>query len=128
MLTGGPVVEWATRLLPDPRHRMALLGYQDEGAPSGALRRAAQGRPPYTLTLTDEEGDQREVRVAAPVADIGLSAHADENGLVEYARRARPDAIVLVHGSDKAREKLRNRLVREGIGRQVLLDESLTLP
>ena len=37
MLTGGPVVEYARHLLPDPRNRIVLTGYQDEGAPSNAL-------------------------------------------------------------------------------------------
>ena len=52
MLTGGPVIEYARRLLPDPRHRIVLTGYQDEGAPSRALRElASSGLAPQGAAL-----------------------------------------------------------------------------
>jgi len=89
MLAGGPIVDWASRLLPNPRNRMALLGYQDEGAPGGALRRAASGRPPYSLSLRGDTGEEIVVRVAAPVIDIPLSAHADQTGLASIRRYRR---------------------------------------
>jgi len=115
MLNGGPVIEWARRLLPDPRHRMALLGYQDEGAPGGLLKKLAAGRPPYTVKLYGDAAEVFEVKVAAPVASIGLSAHADQDGLVRYAAAVRPRRIVLVHGDDDARAALCERLIREGV-------------
>jgi Cft2 family RNA processing exonuclease len=128
MLTGGPVIEWARRLLPDPRHRMALLGYQDEGAPGGLLRKLARDRPPYPVTLFDEAGKPIEVTVASSVASIGLSAHADQDGLVKYAAAVRPKRIVLVHGDDGARSTLRERLIRDGVCEDVVLDEILHVP
>lgn len=125
MLAGGPVIEWARRLLPDGRHRMALLGYQDEGAPGGLLKKLARERPPYTVTLRDEEGESFEVKVAAPVARIGLSAHADRDGLVKYAAAVRPKRILLVHGDVSARSGLRERLIREGVCQDVELGQTL---
>lgn len=128
MLTGGPVVEWARRLLPDGRHRMALLGYQDEGAPGGLVRKLARERPPYTITLRDEEGETFEVRVAAPVENIGLSAHADQDELVDYAAAVRPKQIILVHGDQDARAALRERLIRERVCAHVELGHHLRVP
>lgn len=127
MLAGGPIVEWASRLLFDPRNRMALLGYQDEEGAGGALRKAARGRPPYTLSLRGEDGDERIVQVSAPVTDIALSAHADREGLVEYAKRARPQRIVLVHGDTTAREALKARLDHDGVAPEVLLEDQLVV-
>ncbi|MGB8989978.1 MAG: MBL fold metallo-hydrolase RNA specificity domain-containing protein, partial [Candidatus Sulfotelmatobacter sp.] len=128
MLNGGPVIEWARRLLPDPRHRMALLGYQDEGAPGGLLKKLAVGRPPYTVKLYGDAADVFEVKVAAPVASIGLSAHADQDGLVRYAAAVGPKRIVLVHGDDNARAELRERLVREGVCSDVELAQVVRVP
>jgi Cft2 family RNA processing exonuclease len=128
MLNGGPVIEWARRLLPDPRHRMALLGYQDEGAPGGLLKKLAVGRPPYTVKLYGDAADVFEVKVAAPVASIGLSAHADQDGLVRYAAAVGPKRIVLAHGDDNARAELRERLVREGVCSDVELAQVVRVP
>lgn len=126
MLAGGPVVDWASRLLSNPRNRMALLGYQDEGAPGGALRKVASGRPPYSLPLRGDAGEEIVVRVAAPVIDIPLSAHADQAGLVVYAKHARPERIVLVHGSDRARERLKLLLEAERFAPEISLDEHIS--
>jgi Cft2 family RNA processing exonuclease len=126
MLAGGPIVDWASRLLPNPRNRMALLGYQDEGAPGGALRKAASGRPPYSLSLRGDGGEEIVVRVAAPVIDIPLSAHADQAGLVAYARRARSDRIVLVHGGDQSRERLKLVLEAERVAPEISLSEDIS--
>lgn len=112
MLAGGPVVEWAGALLGDARHRMALLGYQDEGAPGGALRQIRrQRRPPFPLRLPRDDGAEEVVlQVAGPVQDIGLSAHADQAGLLEYAAAVPARNIALVHGSPTAQEELAGRL------------------
>jgi Cft2 family RNA processing exonuclease len=128
MLTGGPVIEWARRLLPDRRNRMALLGYQDEGAPGGLLRKLAQGKSSATVTLRNEAGEPFDVKVEAPVASIGLSAHADQDGLVAYAAAVRPKRTVLVHGDDDARSALRDRLIRDDVCQDVQLDQALRIP
>ncbi len=126
MLAGGPIVEWAARLLSDPRNRMALLGYQDEGAPGGALRKAAEGRPPYSLALRGDGGEEIVVRVAAPVIDIPLSAHADQAGLLAYAKQARPERIVLVHGGDRARDRLKLQLEAQRLAPEISSDDVIS--
>jgi Cft2 family RNA processing exonuclease len=128
MLTGGPVIEWARRLLPDSRHRMALLGYQDEGSPGGLLRRLERERPPHTVKLYNDEGVPSEITVRSNITSIGLSAHADQAGLLEYARAVRPTRIALVHGDAAARTALRDVLLRENVCDEVLLGSAIHCP
>jgi len=110
MLAGGPVVEYARRLLPDAKHRIVLTGYQDEGAPSKALRELAHGGGPRLVEVTDQTGELVQFEAAMPAKEVGLSAHADRAGLIEYAKRLRPAVIALVHGEPAAQEELKFRL------------------
>jgi uncharacterized protein len=111
MLAGGPVINYARHLLPDPRHRIILSGYQDEGAPSRALREiTAPGR--RVVKFQDEKGDAIEFEAAMPAKEVGLSSHADQRGLVEYSSRIQPRHIALVHGDATAQAALRLRLLQ----------------
>jgi len=109
MLTGGPVLLYASHLLPDPRHRIVLTGYQDEGAPSKVLRDVAEGR--RIVTYEDERGDEAKFEAAMPAEEVGLSAHADQPGLLEYAGKLRPRQIALVHGESSGQKLLREQLL-----------------
>jgi Cft2 family RNA processing exonuclease len=46
-----------------------------------------------------------------PAKEFGLSAHADQPGLIEYACRMRPKHIALVHGEPNGQRELRQRLL-----------------
>jgi predicted metal-dependent RNase len=112
MLNGGPVVAWADALLRDSRHRLALLGYQDERASLGGRLRALRDKrhPPYDVTLPRDDGDEIPLRINGPISDIGLSAHADQNGLVRFAQSVTAPRIALVHGDSRSQERLAARL------------------
>ena len=76
----------------------------------------------------------REVRVKARIRRIGnYSAHADQGELIDWVKERLPvrAGLFLTHGDDKAREVLKEHLVREGIeaDRIILpgLDEKVTL-
>jgi len=108
MMTGGPVVEYARHLLPDGRNRIVFSGYQDEGAPSKALReleRTTGGK--RMVEVLDENGELVRFEAAMPAKEVSLSAHADQAGLLEYADRLNPRVIGLVHGDSAAQETLR---------------------
>jgi metallo-beta-lactamase family protein len=110
MLTGGPVLHYARHLLPDARHRLVLTGYQDEGAPSRVLREMeASGR--RIVTYQDERGDEVKFEAAMPAKEVGLSAHADQPGLLQYASKLRPRQVALVHGEAKGQQLLRQQLL-----------------
>jgi len=113
MLTGGPVVEYARRLLPDARHRIVLTGFQDEGAPSRGLLTDLMGfgRSARMVRVRGEDGEFVEFEAAMPAKEVKLSSHADQAGLVDYAGRLRPKHIALVHGEHDAQEVLRSRLL-----------------
>lgn len=110
MLFGGPVVEYASRLLPDPRHRLVLTGYQDETAPSRALLDLTRTGGSRRVDLMSQSGDPIQFEAAMPAKEFSLSAHADRRGLVEYAGRMRPRSVALVHGERLAQEELQFRL------------------
>ena len=120
MLAGGPVIEYARRLLPEPRHRIVLTGYQDEGAPSRALRELASPGLARTVRLSNGAGAGVEIRAALPAKEAGLSGHADQPGLVSYAGRLRPRHIALVHGEPAAQEELGARLAERHPGAEIV--------
>lgn len=108
MLTGGPVIEYAQKLLPNARNRIVLTGYQDEGAPSRALRELVGpgSKSSRMVQITDEYGGSIEFEAAMPAELVKLSAHADRPGLLGYAGRMRPKHIALVHGYPEVQSEL----------------------
>ncbi|SLM28666.1 Beta-lactamase domain protein [Desulfamplus magnetovallimortis] len=96
MCTGGRIVDHLEHGLDDPKNDIIFVGYQAKGTPG---RRIVEGRTPvkagiYTLS--------------------GYSAHADQNGLVNWVRSMPepPKEIRLVHGDDGARKALSSALNR----------------
>jgi metallo-beta-lactamase family protein len=112
MCEGGRILHHLARALGDAKHSVVLVGFQ---AQHTLGRRLAEGR--------------REVRVFGVERDVwcqvhqlaGLSAHADQRGLLEFARatarRGHLGEVVLVHGEDDAKHALAERLKAEGLGR-----------
>ncbi|TDQ53771.1 MBL fold metallo-hydrolase [Actinorugispora endophytica] len=95
-LAGGPVVEWARAILPDPDSAVLISGHTDEEAPGGRLERLRDGDG-RRFTLDGPDGPE-EVEVRARVADMRLSAHADRPGLLEIVREVDASRVSLVHG------------------------------
>ena len=111
MLSGGPVIHYAQQLLRDPRHRLVLTGYQDVGAPSRALLEVTStGR--RLVEVEGERGEKITIEAAVPAKVFGLSAHADQPGLIKYAGRLRPKNIALVHGETEGQRELRRCLLK----------------
>lgn len=116
---GGPAASWLPRLLTSPRTTIALSGYCPPDTVGGQL-----------MTLKDTSQRERErhlgrlqwgvsneLRVADMKASVeklsGYSAHADQNGLVEWLFwefkgdwRASGSTVFIQHGEDGEREKL----------------------
>ncbi|MFC4051720.1 MBL fold metallo-hydrolase [Actinomadura syzygii] len=98
MLTGGPVVEWARRVLPEPGSALFISGYQDEESPGRALLDLASSGG--AVTLPDRDGEIT-IPVRARVETMRLSAHADRRGLLDIAGEVAADETMLVHGVPK---------------------------
>ncbi|MEU3167001.1 MBL fold metallo-hydrolase [Streptosporangium sp. NPDC006930] len=96
MLTGGPAVQWAARILPEANSALFLSGYQDEESGGARLLRLAEGGASY-LPI-DDHGVERRIPLRARVEMMRLSAHADRRGLLEIADEVAAKEVMLVHG------------------------------
>lgn len=113
MLTGGPMVEYASRLLSDPKNRIFFCGYQDEESPGRMLTSLSRSdTPDRVVEVTREDGSKVRIRAASPARTFNLSAHSDQAGLLQAAEMLEPAHVVLVHGDDDSREALGEALGR----------------
>jgi metallo-beta-lactamase family protein len=79
MSQGGRIVHHESRYLPDSRNTILFVGYQVQGSLG---RRIRDGQKLVRIM-------ERDVHVRCHVKSIGaFSAHADQNGLMEYIRHA----------------------------------------
>jgi metallo-beta-lactamase family protein len=81
MSHGGRIGRWEKQFLPDPTTTLIMVGYQAPGTPGRLLQ---DGAPKVRL-------GGEEVRVRAKIETFtGWSAHADRDGLLEFAQAALP--------------------------------------
>ncbi|GAC1359301.1 MAG: hypothetical protein NVSMB38_42900 [Ktedonobacteraceae bacterium] len=104
MLTGGPSVWYAERLVSNPNASILITGYQDEEAPGRKLLDLAEQKK-NTMELNGSS-----YQVQCQVAKYSLSAHADGGELAAFAASVHPKQVALVHGDEDARLALRSRL------------------
>ena len=112
MLTGGASVIYARHWVGDEHNAIFLTGYQDEEAPGRLLQRMMREREAgqeFALKL-----DKETVSVRCEVGTYSLSAHADEQELVNYAEAMNAEEIMLVHGDPGARHSLATALRQRG--------------
>lgn len=99
MLSGGRILHHLKRRLPDATTTLLFVGFQAAGSLG---RRILEG-------ARDVRIHGESVTVRADVRQVpALSAHADQDGLVEWvgALREPPRAVFLVHGEPKSRDAL----------------------
>lgn len=106
MLTGGPSVWYAERLVGEAQAAILFSGYLDDEAPGRRLLDLASA-PPAERRLTL---NGRELPVACQVGRYSLSAHADGDELAGMVRALQPKSVALVHGDPEARAALAARL------------------
>lgn len=117
MCEGGRIVHHFTKGLGDSKNAVVLVGFQAQ----------------HTLGRRLQEG-RRKVKVLGLDRDVwarifqldGLSAHADQSDLVEFARRTAQKGhlrrVCLVHGEEEPKKTLSAALQEAGI-RKVTLSE-----
>jgi metallo-beta-lactamase family protein len=108
MAETGRILHHLKNNIEDPKNTVLIVSWQ---APDTLGRRIADREPVVKIF-----GEMYDVR--AEVATIGgLSAHAGQNMLVEYARAAQGnlEQIFLVHGEPKPAETLRGQLAENGL-------------
>ena len=105
MCTGGRILYHLRANLPRPESSIVFVGYQAEGT----LGRAILDGAPEVEILGSI------VPVRAGIWRIeGLSAHADQEILVDWALHADPGQVFLVHGEPQALGALAARLASLG--------------
>lgn len=107
MLSGGPSVTYASKLVSDENACIILTGYQDEESPGRALMALAEGTE-HTISLNGTV-----YPVKCRVEMVGLSAHADKMELVSLMDQITPRNIILVHGDQDAIASLSDDLAQD---------------
>lgn len=104
MANGGRVRHHLANNLAFARHHVVFVGYQA----AGTLGRTLVNRAPRVRLFG------AEIQVRAAIHTVGgLSAHADQRGLLDwYASAGDRPPVVLVHGEDDARRALAAELHR----------------
>lgn len=106
MCSGGRIVNYLKAMLGDKRHNVLFVGYQAKGTPGHAIQ--TYGPKGGYVNLDGERFDIR-----AGISSIGgYSAHADQNGLVDFVTGMQqwPTEIRVVHGEQRAKEALAEQL------------------
>ena len=103
-VSGGRVVNYLKRMLPDPRHCVLFTGYQGAGTPGRDIQR--YGPKGGWVEL---DGERIDIRARVETVS-GYSAHADQHDLLNFVRRP-PRHIRLVHGERDAQQALREVLL-----------------
>jgi len=112
MCTGGRIRHHLRNSLGNKKHHVVFVGYQAQGTLG---RRLVDGAK--IVRIFNEE-----VHVNARLHTIGgLSAHADQAGLIDwYSSIDNQPPVVLVHGEDDARNAMKE-VMQEKFGNQVSL-------
>jgi len=106
MATGGRVLHHLTRLLPDHRNSVVLVGFQAAGTRGRSL---ADGAPTVKMLGA-------HVPVRADVVNIrSLSVHADHRELIEWLDSGprRPTSVFVVHGEPTGATALQASIAHE---------------
>ncbi|MGD0510317.1 MAG: MBL fold metallo-hydrolase [Candidatus Micrarchaeaceae archaeon] len=101
MLTGGPVLDYITRLRENSQ--VLITGYQVEGSNGQTLLEKG------FVTI-----DNRRVKIDAPATYFDMSAHAGMGDLHEYVKRSGPSKVICVHGDKDNSIALAESLKLEG--------------
>lgn len=106
MCSSGRIVNYLKAMLGDPRHDVLFVGYQAKGTPGHAIQRFGPSNG-----YVDFDGQRYDIRAAVHTIG-GYSAHADQNGLLDFVTKMHrwPSEVRLVHGDRQAKIQLREKL------------------
>lgn len=115
MCSGGRIVNYLNAMLGDARHNVLFVGYQAAGTPGRSIQT-------YGPKGGNVDLDGKRLEIKAGIASIGgYSAHADQQGLVEFVTGMQqwPTEIRIVHGEQQAKQALALILRQRYAGRPV---------
>ena len=111
MCTGGRIIDHLIKDIDDPKNDILFVGYQAHGTPGRSIQRYSQRPGGYV----DLDGERKTIKARVHTLS-GYSAHADQQGLVDWIESMpeKPGGIKLVHGETKARAALADVLEKQG--------------
>lgn len=111
MCTGGRIVNHLKKGIGNPRNDILFVGYQASGTPGRAIQKYCLRPGGYV----DLDGERKTIEAKVHTLS-GYSAHADQQGLVDWleAMPEKPGAVKLVHGEKQARTVLAGVLKKRG--------------
>ncbi|MDY6889501.1 MAG: MBL fold metallo-hydrolase [Pseudomonadota bacterium] len=117
MCSGGRIVNYLERFLPDKTTDVLFVGYQGRGTLGRDIQKYGP-RNGYVFI------NDTRITINAQVHTIsGYSAHADQNGLVKFVTgmRKKPSHIKIVHGDEDAKRALASKY-KEVLGEGVKIE------
>ena len=117
MCSGGRIVNYLERFLPDKTTDVLFVGYQGRGTLGRDIQKYGP-RNGYVFI------NDTRITINAKVHTIsGYSAHADQNGLIKFVigMRKKPSHIKIVHGDEDAKAVLAAKY-REVLGSEIKIE------
>ena len=111
MCTGGRIVDHLTHGLNDAKNDVFFVGYQAHGTPGYDIANSGSQSGGYARF------HDKQIPIRANVEQLtGYSAHADQQGLLEWvgSMPGKPGRIKLVHGDPTAKSALYSELIKQG--------------
>lgn len=118
MLTGGPSMQYAKKLVQSENACIIITGYQDEESPGRQLLNLLEDNEERKITL---EGTTLPVKCR--VEQVGLSAHGDKSEITALLERLSARHVFLVHGNEETIRDYGKELAKEDYRRHVYLPE-----
>lgn len=118
MLTGGPSVLYARKLISMENASIIITGYQDEESPGRKLLNLLENPEEKKIIL-----DGQTIPVRCGVHQVGLSAHGDQSEIMGLLNRLESRNIFLVHGNREVIDELGAVIASEDYRKRVYLPE-----
>lgn len=118
MLTGGPSMQYARKLVQSEDACVIITGYQDEESPGRQLMNLLEGQEEQKITL-----DGTTLPVRCRIEQVGLSAHGDKSEITALLERLSARQVFLVHGNEETIRDYGKELAREDYRRRIYLPE-----
>ncbi|KGK87260.1 MBL fold metallo-hydrolase [Clostridium sp. HMP27] len=109
MLTGGPSLAYAEKIVSMENGYIVLTGYQDEESPGRKLLSLLEAMPGDRVL----EINNKSIPVKCFIEKVGLSAHGDKSEIKALINMLAPKNVFLVHGNGEIIENLGRELITE---------------
>jgi len=114
MLTGGRAIHHLKHMVENPNNAVIFVGFQAEGTLG---RRIVDGSEKVYIL-----GSWYDVNLKVYTIN-GFSSHAGRDDLIEWINKADPEILILVHGENDKREKLKSAFPSKTVILPNLYDE-----